>query len=284
MRIRTIKPDFFIDEDLQDLEMAHPGKYVMLTFAGLWGNCDKQGVFEWRPRSLKLHILPFLEYELAETLEILREEGFIIRFEAEGKVYGFVPTFGKHQRITGKEAQEPSRYPTPPKENLPGNSKGKVEEPPEKQQGNTGETPETTGREGKGREKEEEGKPANNLSQSVAAEKPPADEPSGRAGISHTEQALRECVAEKRDYLRETFPDADIDLEMEELVAKYRREDIGPDPWLLVIRWFRKLPNGRASPDAPGPGGGGVSLAEQVRESNRQACRDFVGVSDAGCG
>lgn len=143
-------------------------------------------------------------------------------------------------------------------------------------------------REEKRREEQrrEEHKPANNPSQSVPTGTPPADEPNGQAGagMSRTERALRECVEEKRDYLRETFPDADIDLELEELVAKYRREDIGPDPWLLVIRWFRKLPNGRASPDAPGPGGGGVSLAEQVRESNRQACRDFAGVSDAGCG
>lgn len=277
MRIRSIKPDFFIDEDLQDAELAHPGKYVMLVFAGLWGNCDKQGVFEWRHRSLKLHILPFLDFDLAETLEILRDGGFIVRFESGGKIYGFIPTFGKHQRITGKEAQEPPRFPDPPTGKQPGNCEEKVEELPGKNQGNTGETPETTGREGKGREKEEEGKPAKNQSQSVPTGEPSEDDASGRAVTGHTERALRECVAENRGFLRDNFPDADIDLELEELVAKYRNEAIGPDPWLLVLRWFRKLkPGDRAS-----PGGAVVSLADQVRASNRQAAREFCGMEVA---
>lgn len=282
MRIRSIKPDFFIDEDLQDTEMAHPGKYVMLTFAGLWGNCDKQGVFEWRPRSLNLHILPFLDFDLAETLEILREGDFIIQFEAGGKVYGFIPTFGKHQRITGKESTEPPRYPDPPKGKQPGSFKEKVEESQGKQPGSTSETPETTGREGKGREKEEEGKPAKNQSQSVPTGEPQPAEASGQSVMSHTERALRDCVAEKRDFLRDNFPDADIDLDLEELVAKYRGASIGADPWLLVLRWFRNLkPGDRAS-----PGGSVVSLADQVRASNRQAAREFCGmeVADDGCG
>lgn len=276
MRIRSIKPDFFIDEDLQDLEMANPGKYVMLVFAGLWGNCDKQGVFEWRPRSLKLHILPFLDFDMADTLGVLMEAGFIERFEVNGKEYGFVPTFGKHQRITGKERDEAAKYPAPPTGKQPGIDKEKPGEQPGKQRGNNGETPETTGREGKGREKE--GKPADNQRQSELTGDEPVNDPerSGRAGMTQTERALREYVQGSREFLRGKFPDADIDLELEEMVLKYRHEAIGTDPGLIAIRWFRKLPpNDRASP----AGGAVVSLADQVRESNKQACRDFAGGS-----
>lgn len=110
-RIRTIKPDFFRDEELQDLEAANPGAYVMLVYAGLWGHCDKAGTFEWRPRVLKLDILPFIDYDIERTLGILVAAKMIHRFSTGSKEYGHVPGFAKHQRISGKESQEPEKYP-----------------------------------------------------------------------------------------------------------------------------------------------------------------------------
>jgi hypothetical protein len=145
-RIRTIKPDFFRHESLQDLEAANPGCYVMLVFAGLFGHCDKAGRFEWKPRTLKLDILPFLDFDLAGTLAILRCGGFLKTYTVDGKQYGEIPAFEKHQRINGKEAKEPNKYPEPPTE--------KTGEALGKQLGSTGESVETTGREGKGREEE----------------------------------------------------------------------------------------------------------------------------------
>lgn len=144
-RIRTVKPEFFRHEGLQDIEAANPGAHCMLVFAGLWGHCDKGGVFEWRPRTLKLDILPFLEFDMADTLAILESAGFVQRYEAEGKTYGVVPTFEEHQRIGGKELQEPVKHPR---------SNG---EAPEKQRGSNGEAIGIAGREGKGREKEGKG-------------------------------------------------------------------------------------------------------------------------------
>jgi hypothetical protein len=139
-RIRTVKPEFFRHEALQDIETANPCAYAMLVFAGLWGHCDKQGVFEWRPRILKLDILPFLEFDMEKTLELLCSNGFVVKFKIDGKDYGHIPKFEDHQRITGKEAEQPKKYPTPPREAA------------EKQPGNIRETPGIPGREGKGRE------------------------------------------------------------------------------------------------------------------------------------
>jgi len=135
-RIRTVKPDFFRHEKLQDLEAENPAKCPMLVFAGLWGHCDKAGRFLWRPRTLKLDILPFLPFDMAETLGLLVSAGFIERYAVDGVDYAWIPSFEDHQRINGKESQEPEKYP----------------EPPEKQAGSVGEATETTGREGKGRE------------------------------------------------------------------------------------------------------------------------------------
>lgn len=112
-RIRTIKPEFFRHEGLQDLEAANPGAYVMLVFAGLWGHCDKAGRFEWKPRTLKLDILPFLDFDMAATLEILARAGQVRRYESNGKQYGVIESFADHQRIGGKEAQEDAKHPEP---------------------------------------------------------------------------------------------------------------------------------------------------------------------------
>lgn len=136
-RIRTIKPEFFRHEGLQDLEAANPGAYTMLVFAGLWGHCDKAGTFEWKPRVLKLDILPFLSFDMAVTLNLLEEAGLLTRFEAEGKTYGNIPSFADHQRIGGKEAESPVKHP-----GITGEATGK----------------QSGLQEGKGREKEREGK------------------------------------------------------------------------------------------------------------------------------
>jgi len=113
-RIRTFKPEFLRHEELQELEGKHLGKYPMFVFMGLWSACDKQGVFPWKPKLLKLDIYPFLEYDMAETLCILLENGFVEKFETgDGREWGFVPNFEKHQRITGDEGKHPARYPSP---------------------------------------------------------------------------------------------------------------------------------------------------------------------------
>jgi hypothetical protein len=149
-RIRTFKPDFFRHELLQEIEAKNPGKYPMFVFLGLWSVCDKQGVFSWKPRSLKLDIYPFLDYDMEETLQILIDEGFIRKFVAkeDGQTYGHDITFERHQRINGDEAKNPPKYPSP------------QEETPEKQErSNTeaGEKQERSGEEnGKGKERERE--------------------------------------------------------------------------------------------------------------------------------
>jgi hypothetical protein len=113
-RIRTIKPEFFRHEDLQELENKHHGKYPMLVYAEILTLCDKSGRFEWKPRQIKLDILPFINFDMEETLNLLLETKFIMKYEVDGKYYGLIPTFTSHQRITGKEALSPNRYPAPP--------------------------------------------------------------------------------------------------------------------------------------------------------------------------
>lgn len=137
MRIRTIKPDFFLDEELSELEPL-----ARIAFQGLWCAADRRGRLEDRPKRLKVEILPYDNCDFDALLSALHNAGFIIRYEAEGKRIIQVVNFEKHQRITGKEAEAESHFPEYSGETLV------------KQQGNTRETTETTGREGKGIGKE----------------------------------------------------------------------------------------------------------------------------------
>lgn len=152
MRIRTVKPEFLRHEELQDLEVSHPGKCPMLVFEGLWMASDKNGVFPWRPRILKLDILPFIPFDMADTLDMLASSGLIVRFESDGKAFGHIPTFGEHQRINGSEVKNPSRFPDPPKGSTEDRQIGTdpssirpdtYEEAPRKHQGSTKEAPGT---------------------------------------------------------------------------------------------------------------------------------------------
>lgn len=110
-RIRSIKPSFFRHEKLQDLEIENPGKFVMLTFVGIWTLCDSKGRFEYKPRHIKLDVLPFLPYDISETLDILCQNEFILKYQINGLLYGFIPSFLSHQRITGKELIDGERFP-----------------------------------------------------------------------------------------------------------------------------------------------------------------------------
>lgn len=137
-RIRTVKPEFFRHELLQDLEITYAKNHPMLVFAGLWGHCDKAGRFEWKPRQLKLDILPFLDFDMEETLSVLEKAGLLKKYVVGLSSYGVIPTFGEHQRIGGKEATDGEKYPPPP-ERKTGKQRGSNGEATGKQSSNASE-------------------------------------------------------------------------------------------------------------------------------------------------
>jgi hypothetical protein len=110
MRIRTVKPEFFTHEGLYDLE-RETGLPIRVAFAGLFCATDREGRFRWRPRILKLDILPYDDVDFSRVLDALATRGFIRKYIVDGEVYGFIPTFLKHQVINNRES--PSQLPTP---------------------------------------------------------------------------------------------------------------------------------------------------------------------------
>jgi hypothetical protein len=111
-RIRTIKPELFRHELLQDLEQRHAALRPMLVFVGLMAQADREGRFNWNPRVLKLDVLPFIDFDLSASMDLLVIHGFIQRYEVDAKAYGYFPTWARHQVVNARERE--SMIPPPP--------------------------------------------------------------------------------------------------------------------------------------------------------------------------
>ncbi len=101
-RIRTVKPDFFKHEGLFDAEQQ-TGMPLRIAFAGLWTQSDREGRFNWRPRQLKTDILPYDEIDFSRVLDALATRGFIVQYASGGALFGYIPTWHKHQVINNRE-------------------------------------------------------------------------------------------------------------------------------------------------------------------------------------
>jgi hypothetical protein len=99
-RIRTIKPEFWRDEDLSKV-----GAEAALLAIGLLNHADDEGYFSANPKLIEADVFPLRELSGSVTgmLEELRSIGYIKVFiGSDGKRYGQVVNFEKHQVINKK--------------------------------------------------------------------------------------------------------------------------------------------------------------------------------------
>ncbi|MDY0228137.1 MAG: hypothetical protein RBR38_15090 [Desulfomicrobium apsheronum] len=105
-RIRTIKPTFFMNDELAEL-----APLTRLLYVGLWTQADREGRMEDRPRRLKANVLPYDSCDVDAMLDELHASGHIIRYEVDGSRFIQVVNFTKHQAPNIKE--QPSTIPAP---------------------------------------------------------------------------------------------------------------------------------------------------------------------------
>lgn len=110
-RIRTVKPELFKHEELFELE-EETGLPIRIAFVGLFTCCDREGRFKWRPRALKLDVLPYDMIDFSRVLDALTTRGFVVKYEVNGEAFGEIPSFKRHQTINNKEGA--SEIPAPP--------------------------------------------------------------------------------------------------------------------------------------------------------------------------
>lgn len=98
MRSRNIKPGFFKNELLADLD-----PFARLLFIGLWCLADREGRLEDRPKRIKMELFPLDGYDPETGLESLQKLGFITRYVIDDKAVIQLVSFRKHQSPHGTE-------------------------------------------------------------------------------------------------------------------------------------------------------------------------------------
>jgi hypothetical protein len=121
-RIRTIKPQFFMNEEIAELSAMN-----RLLFVALWTQADREGRLIDRPKRLKAEIFPYDNFDMEKGLQQLSEANFIIRYKVNVNATGSVLTpeqpknelaiiqivnFLKHQKID-KINEKDSELPPP---------------------------------------------------------------------------------------------------------------------------------------------------------------------------
>lgn len=91
-RIRSIHPGLFTDEAFMSAS-AH----ARLLIIGIWTEAWDDGVFEWKPLTLKAKLFPVDAVDVPALLDELCSLDFIRLFEA-GKKYGAIRNFQKYQK------------------------------------------------------------------------------------------------------------------------------------------------------------------------------------------
>lgn len=91
-RARNIKPGFFTNEDLVELDFA-----TRLLFAGLWTVADREGRLQDRPKKIKIDVFPADNLDIDAMLQQLHNAKFIQRYEVDGAKFIQISSWDKHQ-------------------------------------------------------------------------------------------------------------------------------------------------------------------------------------------
>lgn len=110
--MRSIKPEFFADQDLaEDL----PNRDARLLYIGLWGLADEHGRLRGDARAIKGQLFAFDDDLTAEAIDALIDmiagSGRAVRYRVGRAVYLFLPKLADHQRLEPDKV--PSRLPSP---------------------------------------------------------------------------------------------------------------------------------------------------------------------------
>lgn len=137
MRIRSLKPDYFDDR----VTGRWPDD-LKLFYAGLWCFADDHGRFEWEPDLIRCKLYPYEPDRDVDALLVrLWTSGRIRKYQADGVMFGFIPTFNDHQH---PDKPKPSK--------IPAIEEGCEVDPLVPDSSLTRPRPVTAGREGKGEE------------------------------------------------------------------------------------------------------------------------------------
>lgn len=98
-RIRTIKPEFWVDEKVVELD-----PWARLLFIGIWNFADDQGYIEHSPKRIKMQIFPGDSVDVPALLADLLGAGLLSVFGSPSGEVLRVANWERHQRVSNPSA------------------------------------------------------------------------------------------------------------------------------------------------------------------------------------
>lgn len=105
-RARNIKPKFFQNDELGELPPL-----ARLLFIGMWTIADFRGCMEFRPKRIKMQLLPYDECDIEHLSNFLDKSGFISIYSVRGQRYVKIMKFDRHQTPHKNERDAGSEIP-----------------------------------------------------------------------------------------------------------------------------------------------------------------------------
>lgn len=102
-RIRSVHPGLFTDEAFVSLSSD-----AQVFYIGLWTEADDQGVFEWKPATLRMKLRGIKDGPVEPLLAELVAANCICSYEIEGRKFGAVRNFRKYQRPKSPNSLHPT--------------------------------------------------------------------------------------------------------------------------------------------------------------------------------
>ena len=93
-RIRSIKPEFWIDEKVVDLSLG-----ARLLFVGLWNFADDQGYIDDKPRRIKMQVFPGDDFAVEPLIGELLTAGLLVRYDSPIGPVLHVRNWDRHQKV-----------------------------------------------------------------------------------------------------------------------------------------------------------------------------------------
>lgn len=98
-RIRTIKPEFWVDDQIVELDYA-----TRLLFIGLWNFVDDEGYVEYKAKRIKMQIFPADSLDVSGMLTNLIQTGRLAEFASDQGNLLRVVNWDRHQKISHPSA------------------------------------------------------------------------------------------------------------------------------------------------------------------------------------
>lgn len=234
-RIRTIKPEFCVSEQLSDCSPS-----ARLVFALMWMFCDDQGIHPAKVKKLRGEVFP-LDDDITTSMvaawvsELLAVD-LLHEYEVSGERYWIITGWAKHQKID----KPTSKYPLPLTDESQPPPRVLAEPSP----------PEGKGREGKG-DKTPQAQAA------AKVETPPGENPA----VVRIAALRRVCVAgrvrcdtaQANMHLGQWATEGLTDQQLTDAITLARKHK--PDPAVIPIRYLlgivSDLVAGRIKPEEP---------------------------------